>query len=192
MNPWVPPICRLKYLLWLLVRLSVSVLLSEGVFFRLPILVCLQNELFALDFPFVVLSSSSRSSFIRSGRWAQCLSICFSVFLATNSVFCSKSVCLRLGSLRFLFMCPSVATKHFLVPLFLAVHLSLAYPINRQLFCHTRNIFPKSQDFINKPGGISLSKVERSTDQVIKPVNLEALSKWVGKVRHSLFRWINF
>lgn len=33
---------------------------------------------------------------------------------------------------------------------------------------------------INKPGGVSLSKVERSTDQVIKPVNLEALSKWVG------------
>merc|ERR1711970_283980 len=35
---------------------------------------------------------------------------------------------------------------------------------------------------INKKGGISLSKVERSTDQVIKPVNLEALSKWVGKI----------
>ncbi|VDN39126.1 unnamed protein product, partial [Gongylonema pulchrum] len=28
--------------------------------------------------------------------------------------------------------------------------------------------------------GISLSKVERSTDQVIKPVNLDALNKWVG------------
>ncbi|RWS08996.1 protein-tyrosine sulfotransferase 2-like protein [Dinothrombium tinctorium] len=35
--------------------------------------------------------------------------------------------------------------------------------------------------FINKPGGISLSKLERSTDQVIKPVNIEALSKWVGQ-----------
>lgn len=31
-------------------------------------------------------------------------------------------------------------------------------------------------------GEISLSKVERSSDQVIKPVNLEALSKWVGKI----------
>jgi len=29
---------------------------------------------------------------------------------------------------------------------------------------------------------ISLSKVERSSDQVVKPVNLEALSKWVGHI----------
>ena len=29
---------------------------------------------------------------------------------------------------------------------------------------------------------ISLSKVERSSDQVIKPINLEALSPWVGKI----------
>lgn len=28
----------------------------------------------------------------------------------------------------------------------------------------------------------SLHRVERSTDQVIKPVNVEALSKWVGKI----------
>ncbi len=35
---------------------------------------------------------------------------------------------------------------------------------------------------INKPHGISLSKVERSSDQVVKPVNLEALSKWVGHI----------
>eukprot|EP00096_Caligus_rogercresseyi_P008158 TRINITY_DN2655_c0_g3_i1.p1 TRINITY_DN2655_c0_g3~~TRINITY_DN2655_c0_g3_i1.p1 ORF type:complete len:363 (+),score=125.86 TRINITY_DN2655_c0_g3_i1:582-1670(+) len=35
---------------------------------------------------------------------------------------------------------------------------------------------------INKPHGISLSKVERSSDQVVKPVNLEALSKWVGNI----------
>ena len=33
---------------------------------------------------------------------------------------------------------------------------------------------------INKAHGISLSKVERTSDQVVKPVNLEALSKWVG------------
>lgn len=38
------------------------------------------------------------------------------------------------------------------------------------------------EQFINKPGGISLSKLERSTDQVIKPVNAEALSKWVGSI----------
>lgn len=36
------------------------------------------------------------------------------------------------------------------------------------------------QDFINN--GITLSKVERSSDQVIKPVNLEALTKWVGNI----------
>jgi len=35
---------------------------------------------------------------------------------------------------------------------------------------------------INKKGGVSLSKVERSSDQVIKPVNLDALSKWVGHI----------
>ena len=34
----------------------------------------------------------------------------------------------------------------------------------------------------HKKDGISLSKVERSSDQVIKPVNLDALSKWVGKI----------
>ncbi|CAG0886761.1 unnamed protein product [Cyprideis torosa] len=38
------------------------------------------------------------------------------------------------------------------------------------------------EEYINKPGGVSLSKVERSSDQVIRPVNLEALSKWVGKI----------
>ncbi|XP_072024673.1 protein-tyrosine sulfotransferase 1-like isoform X2 [Amphiura filiformis] len=38
------------------------------------------------------------------------------------------------------------------------------------------------EDAIGKPGGISLSRRERSTDQVVKPVNLEALSKWVGKI----------
>lgn len=36
-------------------------------------------------------------------------------------------------------------------------------------------------ELINKPGGVILSKVERSSDQVIKPINLEALSKWVGQ-----------
>ncbi|CAG0881176.1 unnamed protein product [Darwinula stevensoni] len=37
------------------------------------------------------------------------------------------------------------------------------------------------EEHINKPGGVSLSKVERSSDQVIKPINIEALTKWVGK-----------
>ncbi|XP_042226928.1 protein-tyrosine sulfotransferase 1-like isoform X1 [Homarus americanus] len=38
------------------------------------------------------------------------------------------------------------------------------------------------EEHINKPGGVSLSKVERSSDQVIKPINLDALSKWVGQI----------
>ncbi|XP_041053037.1 protein-tyrosine sulfotransferase 1-like isoform X1 [Carcharodon carcharias] len=44
------------------------------------------------------------------------------------------------------------------------------------------------EEMIGKAGGVSLSKVERSTDQVIKPVNVEALSKWVGKIPHEVVR----
>lgn len=42
------------------------------------------------------------------------------------------------------------------------------------------------QDFINN--GITLSKVERSSDQVIKPVNMEALTKWVGHIPEDVVR----
>ncbi|KAM9846686.1 tyrosylprotein sulfotransferase 1, like isoform 2-T3 [Aulostomus maculatus] len=38
------------------------------------------------------------------------------------------------------------------------------------------------EELIGKAGGVSLSKVERSTDQVMKPVNTDALSKWVGHI----------
>ncbi|XP_026227044.1 tyrosylprotein sulfotransferase 1, like [Anabas testudineus] len=38
------------------------------------------------------------------------------------------------------------------------------------------------EQLIGKAGGVSLSKVERSTDQVMKPVNTDALSKWVGNI----------
>lgn len=41
---------------------------------------------------------------------------------------------------------------------------------------------------VNKPGGISLSKLERSTDQVIKPINLQALTKWVGHIPEDVVR----
>ncbi|XP_068158840.1 protein-tyrosine sulfotransferase isoform X2 [Drosophila tropicalis] len=44
------------------------------------------------------------------------------------------------------------------------------------------------EEFINKPNGVPLSKVERSSDQVIKPVNLEALSKWVGQIPGDVVR----
>lgn len=35
---------------------------------------------------------------------------------------------------------------------------------------------------------LCLPRVERSTDQVIKPVNVEALSKWVGKIPADVVR----
>ncbi|XP_060086011.1 protein-tyrosine sulfotransferase 1-like [Ylistrum balloti] len=38
------------------------------------------------------------------------------------------------------------------------------------------------EDFVGKPGGISLSKTEKSSDQVIRPVNVEALSRWVAHI----------
>lgn len=38
------------------------------------------------------------------------------------------------------------------------------------------------EELIGKAGGVSLSKVERSTDQVVRPVNTDALSKWVGNI----------
>ncbi|XP_023369064.1 protein-tyrosine sulfotransferase 2 isoform X1 [Otolemur garnettii] len=44
------------------------------------------------------------------------------------------------------------------------------------------------EELIGKPGGVSLSKIERSTDQVIKPVNLEALSKWTGHIPGDVVR----
>jgi len=44
------------------------------------------------------------------------------------------------------------------------------------------------EDHINEPGGIALSKVERSSDQVIKPVNVGALSKWVGQFPDEVIR----
>ncbi|ESO05199.1 hypothetical protein HELRODRAFT_77670 [Helobdella robusta] len=70
-----------------------------------------------------------------------------------------------------------------------------------QLVLHPRDIMTKvlkfldipwdervmhHEDYINKPGGISLSKIERSTDQVIKPVNLEALTKWASSFPDNL------
>jgi len=45
----------------------------------------------------------------------------------------------------------------------------------------TENVMHHEQQ-IGKAHGISLSKVERSSDQVVKPVNLEAMSKWVGSI----------
>ncbi|KAG9508849.1 Protein-tyrosine sulfotransferase 2, partial [Fragariocoptes setiger] len=44
------------------------------------------------------------------------------------------------------------------------------------------------EKLINQPEGISLSKLERSTDQVIKPVNTEALTKWAEALPSDVVR----
>ncbi|CAL1277994.1 unnamed protein product [Larinioides sclopetarius] len=41
---------------------------------------------------------------------------------------------------------------------------------------------------VGKQGGVSLSILERSTDQVIKPINTEALTKWVGHIPEDVVR----
>ena len=33
---------------------------------------------------------------------------------------------------------------------------------------------------INQPGGVRVSNIERSSDQIIKPINSDALTSWVG------------
>lgn len=38
------------------------------------------------------------------------------------------------------------------------------------------------EQFVNQPDGIELSKLERSTDQVVKPINTEMLSRWVNAI----------
>jgi hypothetical protein len=36
------------------------------------------------------------------------------------------------------------------------------------------------ETMINQPGGVRVSIRERSSDQIIKPINLDALTQWVG------------
>ncbi|NWR23933.1 TPST1 sulfotransferase, partial [Emberiza fucata] len=55
----------------------------------------------------------------------------------------------------------------------------LHIPWNQALLIHPRQLNSKCG---NVPVGKQIYMVERSTDQVIKPVNVEALSKWVGKI----------
>lgn len=44
------------------------------------------------------------------------------------------------------------------------------------------------EELIGKKNGVALSKVERSSDQVIKPINLEALAKWEGQLPDDVVR----
>ena len=41
---------------------------------------------------------------------------------------------------------------------------------------------------INKPGGVRVSMMERSSDQIIQPVHTRALSDWVGSFPPQLLR----
>ncbi|XP_045784876.1 protein-tyrosine sulfotransferase [Maniola jurtina] len=50
----------------------------------------------------------------------------------------------------------------------------LALPWSAAVLHHER--------YINAPHGVALSDVERSSDQVVRPVNLDALDKWVGRL----------
>ncbi|KAF7492005.1 Protein-tyrosine sulfotransferase [Sarcoptes scabiei] len=74
---------------------------------------------------------------------------------------------------------------------------NICLPVHyEQLVLNPTKSMHRILDFLNLPwndtvlhheklvemGDISLSKLERSTDQVIKPINLEALSKWVGHI----------
>lgn len=81
------------------------------------------------------------------------------------------SQCLRVGPMR----CMPVYYEQLALHPEVWMHRILEFldiPWNNSVLHH--------EDFIGKPGGASLSKTEKSTDQVIKPVNIEALSKWVG------------
>ncbi|KAL4714646.1 hypothetical protein ACJJTC_004636 [Scirpophaga incertulas] len=63
------------------------------------------------------------------------------------------------------------------VPVSLALRRVLAFlalPWDPAVLHHER--------YINQPHGVALSNVERSSDQVVRPVNLDALDKWVGHV----------
>jgi len=42
------------------------------------------------------------------------------------------------------------------------------------------------EEKINKPGGVRVSMVERSSDQIIKPINVDALTTWVGNFPQDL------
>lgn len=44
------------------------------------------------------------------------------------------------------------------------------------------------EQFVNQPNGIELSKLERSTDQVVKPVNTKTLTTWVGALPADIVR----
>ena len=48
----------------------------------------------------------------------------------------------------------------------------LDLPWEDSVLHHERNI--------NQPGGVRVSNIERSSDQIIKPINVDALTSWVG------------
>ncbi|XP_065199522.1 protein-tyrosine sulfotransferase isoform X2 [Planococcus citri] len=89
-----------------------------------------------------------------------------------DAIYIMYNKCLKIGSSRCmivyyeqLVLHPKMWTKQILEFLDIPWHESVLH----------------HDEHINKPGGVVLSKVERSSDQVIKPINLEALKTWVGK-----------
>ncbi|UYV81133.1 TPST2 [Cordylochernes scorpioides] len=81
---------------------------------------------------------------------------------------------------------------------------SYCFPVHyEQLVLHPREHIKRILDFlelpwndsvlhhdqlVGRPDGIALSDLERSSDQVIKPINIEALSKWVGHIPEDVVR----
>lgn len=58
--------------------------------------------------------------------------------------------------------------------------LFLKLPWNETVLHHEK--------FVNQPNGIELSKLERSTDQVVKPINTKTLTTWVGNLPDDIVR----
>lgn len=58
-----------------------------------------------------------------------------------------------------------------------------------QFFHFLSSVFPHHLiGFTSLFSYLEINRVERSSDQVIKPVNLEALAKWVGKIPQDVVR----
>ncbi|EEB12998.1 protein-tyrosine sulfotransferase, putative [Pediculus humanus corporis] len=90
-----------------------------------------------------------------------------------NAIHIMHKQCMQVGSSR----CLMVYYEQLVLHPSESMHKILEFldvPWNESVLHH--------EEQINKPGGVLLSKVERSSDQVIKPVNLEALNKWVNNI----------
>lgn len=80
--------------------------------------------------------------------------------------------------------CSYISSFPFFPLLFFSFPLSSSFSFSLSSFFSFplpfANFFPLRQSILNSL--YFCSRLERSTDQVIKPINLEALSKWVGQI----------